>query len=127
LNPPLNVSHGASKLLRKGLMQSDPANRALKLIAEKVAMDPNQISMDSRLLHDLGIDGDDATELLWDISQICGVDISGFGAAQYFRGEPTLLSLFWFLPSQKRNRIRGKRSITVGKLVEAAKTGCLHS
>jgi len=108
-------------------MQTNAEDCVLNVLARKTGSDANKISMESRLLHDLGLDGDDAIEAIQEISDKCSMDIAGFDAKQYFCGEPTLLSLLWFLPSQKRNRISEKRPITVGQLVEAARRGCLRS
>jgi hypothetical protein len=46
----------------------------------------------SRLLHDLGIDGDDAADLLRDYSTSFDVDMSGFDFDRFFGGEPHLFN-----------------------------------
>jgi hypothetical protein len=53
------------------------------------------------------------------------MDVSGFDSSLYFRSEPTLLSLFSFLPSQKKRAVP-KLTITVGELVDAARRGHLQ-
>ena len=53
-----------------------------------------KIAPESRLLHDLGIDGDDANFLLIDYSKAFSVDMSGFTFDQFFRSEPHLFN-FW--------------------------------
>ena len=108
-------------------MPANPAECVLEVLARKSGLDAKQISMESRLLHDLGIDGDDATEAIDEISRRCLMDISGFDPTQYFRSEPTLLTFLWFLPSQQRDRIDKKRPLTVGALVEAARSGSLRT
>ena len=105
------------------IVRTDAEDCVLNVIARKTGLDANKISMESRILHDLGLDGDDAIEAIQEISDKCLMDMAGFDATQYFCSEPTLLSLLWFLPSQKRNRISEKRAITVGQLVEAAQRG----
>jgi len=62
-----------------------------------------------------------------EISKQCSVDVSGFDASRYFRSEPSFMSLFWFLPSQKRNRVDQKAPLTVGELVDAARCGKLFT
>jgi hypothetical protein len=109
------------------IVRTDPEDCVLNVIARRTGLDASRISMESRLLHDLGLNGDDATEAIQEISDKCSINIEGFDATQYFCGEPTLLSLLWFLRSQRRNRKSEKRPITVGQLVEAARRGCLSS
>ena len=54
--------------------------------------------LESRLLHDLGINGDDAECLMMEFSEKFGVDMSGFDFRKFFMGEPHLFSFlkFWF-------------------------------
>jgi acyl carrier protein len=87
----------------------------IKLIADASGVDPERISADTSLNRDLGIDGDDATELLSLYSEAFGVDLSEFRFSQYFRDEPHL-----FNPSPS-GRSSGVTPITVGDLVDAAR------
>jgi hypothetical protein len=59
---------------------------------------PEKIKLESRLLHDLGINGDDAEYLLMDYSKTFHVDMSEFNFWKFFMGEPNLFNFwkFWF-------------------------------
>lgn len=89
-------------------MAANPRDCALEILARKTGLKPTEIDMNARLLHDLKIDGDDAADLILEISKTGGVDITGFECSRYFRSEPSLLSLLWFLPSQKRDQVSSK-------------------
>jgi acyl carrier protein len=109
------------------IVRADAERCVLNVLARKTGADANKISMESRLLHDLGLDGDDAIEAIQEISDKCSIDIAGFSPTEYFRSEPSLLSLLWFLPSQKRDRLSEKRPITVRQLIDAARKGYLRT
>jgi acyl carrier protein len=106
-------------------MEQDRRGYIMRLLAKKIGRDPAHIADNARLLHDLGLDGDDATELIAEISKTFTVNISGFDCSKYFRSEPSLLSLLWFLPSQKRERISSKQPLTVAELIGAVERGKL--
>ena len=107
-------------------MTDDIANIVLQVISKTIGMGVREITMESRVLHDLGLDGDDAIEAIQEISRKCSMDISEFNFETYFRSEPTLLTLLWFLPSQRRNRLDKKQPLTVGALIAAARSGSLR-
>jgi len=48
---------------------------------------PERLTPGSRLLHDLGIDGDDASEILADFGEHFGVDLSSFPFQRHFGSE----------------------------------------
>ena len=77
-------------------------------------------------MQDLNLDGDDAVDALLEISKKCSMDISGFETSRYFRSEPTLLSLFRFLRSERKLGTP-KQTLTVGELTRAAREGRLQS
>ena len=49
----------------------------------------DDISLDLELVHDLNINGDEASEVLEDISRICGVNFENLKFSDYFAGECT--------------------------------------
>jgi len=108
-------------------MCADPKDCVLRVLARRTGLDPGQINSASRLLHDLHIDGDDAVDVILEVSKRCSMDVSEFDSSQYFRPEPSLLSLLWFLPFQRRNQMSKKRPLTVGELIDAASQGKLRS
>jgi len=56
-------------------------------IVELIGVHKNEVTLDSRLYEDLGVYGDDATELLVKYGKQFNVDVSKFMAADYFKGE----------------------------------------
>ena len=94
------------------LGEGDHQHLVVRLIAKKTGLPTVQIFPESRLVHDLGIAGDDAGELLTEYSETFQVDMSEFDFAQYFSGEPHLFKLAEGLKLAP---------ITVQDLVEAAR------
>ena len=94
----------------------------VSLLAKKTGLKVAELSLDARLLHDLGVDGDDARELILAFAHEFGVDISAFRFSKHFRSEPSLLNVLWFLPSHKEERIERKVPVTIRDLVEAARS-----
>jgi len=57
---------------------------------------PEKIRSESRLLQDLGIDGDDAEYLLVEFFERFDVDMSNFNFRRFFMGEPQLFNFLKF-------------------------------
>lgn len=71
-------------------MEADPkllAQAVLKLVAECAGVDVEQISLDTAINLDLGVDGDDAAELLEAFSSRFAVDLATFRFDRYFGSE----------------------------------------
>ena len=66
------------------MLDCELEERIIRLVAAKAGLNPIDISLSSRLLHDLKIDGDDAAELLSNYSEVFQVDISGFNFMVHF-------------------------------------------
>ena len=94
----------------------------MSVLSRRSGLAKEHVKLGTRLVEDLKLDGDDAVDALLEISKVCSMDVSGFDSSLYFRSEPTLLSLFRFLPWQKK-RAMPKQTITVGELVNAARRG----
>ena len=60
----------------------------IEMVAEKAPDQLREISLASRLFHDLGITGDDADELLTDYVDAFQVHMTGFKFTDYFTSEP---------------------------------------
>ena len=58
-----------------------------EFIVEQIGVREDEVAPDSRLYDDLGVYGDDATELLIEYGKRFNVDVSKFMAADYFKGE----------------------------------------
>jgi len=107
-------------------MPNNPEEQVVSVLARRSGVAKDQVRPETRLVEDLKLDGDDAVDALLEISKKCSMDVSGFDSSVYFRSEPTLLSLFRFLPSQKK-RSMAKQTITVAELVDAARRGSFQS
>ena len=107
-------------------MRSDLEKEIISMISRNSGLSRDKVVPTARFVEDLRIDGDDAIEILLDVSKKYSMDVSGFDSTRYFRSEPTLLSLLPFLPSQKK-RTEPKQPLTVGELIEAARRGSLQS
>jgi acyl carrier protein len=82
----------------------------IALLARCSGLEPGRISSDSRLVQDLQLDGDDATDALLEISKRYGMEFAGFDPSLYFRPEPNLFSIF-------RKKHVPERELRVGELV----------
>jgi acyl carrier protein len=73
------------------------------LVAKHSGLHPERITAESRLLHDLGIDGDDAEYLLVEFSKKFEVDMNNFDFRKFFKGEPHLFNFleFWFSTNER--------------------------
>jgi hypothetical protein len=79
-----------------------------------------QIGLETRLLHDLDITGDDAAEFITCFAEEFRVDISKFRFEDYFGPEPSLANPFWWLPKERASLRERCQELSVAKLVEAA-------
>lgn len=78
------------------------------MLANKSGIKPESILPDHRLLQDLGIDGDDAVELINSIARRFQIDMTGFDIEAYFRSEPNLFSIF-----RRRSRVLRELALKV--------------
>lgn len=78
-------------------MEANPIEEQVKsFVAKQTAYRIDKISMSTELGKDLGVDGDDAVELLEKFSNKFQVDLSAFQFDQYFGGEASFDPLEWF-------------------------------
>jgi len=106
------------------MLDGDQEKWIIKLISEQAGVNAEQISLETRLSHDLGIGSDDASELLELYAEAFSVDLNDFQFHKYFQDEPHLLNFWrWWIPG-----LRPKLDpITVRNLVEAARLKKLKS
>ena len=97
------------------MLSGDHQDWITLIIAKKTGLPAAQISPDSRLLQDLGVTGDDAAELLAELSAAFEIDMGGFQFGEYFTGEPHLFN--WWLAGKGAKLT----PITVRDLVDAAR------
>lgn len=96
-------------------------HRVLARLASKTGLRADQIEMDSRLVHDLGLYGDDAEELIRELAEEFGLPFSCFDFGKYFFPESFA---FWIFPSCLRRRIAAnKPPLTVEQLVRSVQSG----
>jgi len=68
-------------------MNDSTFDRLKQFIVDRVGVYEEEVKPESRLYDDLGVYGDDATELLIEYGKKFKVDVSKFMAADYFKGE----------------------------------------
>lgn len=104
---------------------SDLSGEVLDFVAETTGCDRGQLSRNHRLFHDLGVDGEDASELLDAFSARFSVDMRGLDIERHFGPEAgaTPLSLVRWLASSNFRRGDELQAIQVGDLILAAETG----
>ena len=101
----------------------------IELIAEESGKGKDQISSSSTLLADLGIDGDDAWEILERLHGKYEVDFSEFEFEKHFRNEPCFkgpIYLFRKLKYRDEHMAARKVPITVASLIEACEKRAWH-
>jgi len=64
--------------------------RVRELVSRQCGVAEAEITPETRLVEDLGIDGDDGTELLEAFADEFGVDMSGMAPLNYFDGVPPI-------------------------------------
>lgn len=90
-----------------------------RFIAEQTCTRIEKLSLKTELLEDLGVDGDDAFELLQRFSEEFKVDLSTFQFDQYFGSEGGA-DLFVLLASIIFGKNNNLKSVTIEDLVSAA-------
>ena len=63
-------------------------------LSEFCRIPSEKININSSIQDDLGVDGDDAGDLMREYSQKFRVDLSAFEFKKYFGDEPSILSIF---------------------------------
>ena len=106
-------------------------DRVRGLVSGQSGVPEAEITLETRLVEDLGIDGDDGDELLQAFADEFGVDMSSMDPLNYFGDEgiglpvPSLVPLASLLiPSFRasvRHATRGRRVLTVRSLVTSAR------
>ncbi len=115
-------------------MVPDTKIKLFKFISEECGVEISELSDDTTLLWDLGLDGDDAVEFFENFSEQFDVDLSEFEIYKYFGPEwypphvllllPLYIGLYFIRHYLfgKVNRKLGFIPITIADLLMAAKT-----
>lgn len=69
---------------------TDIRRRVIEFLNNELKLDKYKLKDDTRIFHDLGVDGDDAIELIENFSQKFDVKISDFPYEKYFGPEASL-------------------------------------
>lgn len=77
-------------------------------------------SEDVRILHDLGIGGDDADEVLEPIIEKFGTNFEGFDFTEYFPAENEMMAEKWLLRLGFEN---SRRPLRIGHLIDVIELG----
>ena len=102
-------------------MKFETLQELIVLVAEQTGVSPSRITATTRIGEDLGVDGDDASDLLTAFASRFHVDLAGFQFARHFCPEAGW-SLFYALYYLFTGRGRGE-PVTVGQLADAAERG----
>lgn len=90
-------------------------------VAQQTVFKIDKISLSTELGKDLGVDGDDAVELLENFSEKFQVDFSAFEFDRYFGGEVSFDPFAWFAAILSRTAVCNLEPLTVQDLVDSAK------
>jgi len=106
--------------------------RVRALVSRHAGVPKAEITPETRMFGDLGIDGDTGLELLEAFADDFGVDMSGMAPLNYFEGEPPFSGRSCLIPlvarlnprfrAYVRHVARGRREITVRDLIVSART-----
>ncbi|MHA1528120.1 MAG: DUF1493 family protein [Alphaproteobacteria bacterium] len=113
--------------------QQSHFDRVRGLVGGQSAVPVSEITLETRLFEDLGMDGDDGVEFLAAFGDEFGVDISRIAPNNYFNDEETftgyslMIPVVAFLSPAFRARVkrasRGLRALSVRDLVASARAG----
>jgi acyl carrier protein len=97
-------------------MKSETLQGVIELVAEQTGVSPSRITATTRIGEDLGVDGDDASDLITAFATRFQVDIAAFNFSRHF-GPEAGFSPFCIHPSPPLE------PVTVGQLAESAERG----
>ncbi len=98
----------------------------IDMLSTESPNDTGKITMESTLLGDLQIDGDDAWEVIEACHRKFNVDFTSFIFQNYFRNEPCFKSPFYYFRKYKYGEehvAARKQPLTVAQLVKACEKG----
>jgi len=106
-------------------MKTETLQAVREFVSEELGVPVGRIKPETRLLHDLGVDGDDAGDLLQHFSARFHVDLSVFHFYSHFgpeAGWDPIHSIYCFLFARSSQR---DIPVTIQDLAEAADIGVL--
>ena len=104
---------------------SDLDNKVIKFVSSETRINEAKLKLESSLFHDLGVDGEDALELIEAFSKEFNVDVTEFPLSDYFGNEGTM-SPFGLIKGLITGRTKdSKKRLTICDLIESARQGSL--
>jgi acyl carrier protein len=97
-------------------IQGEIIGEILLFLKKNAGIESENVSLTDGLESDLGISGDDASDLILAFSNRFGVDISGFQFYEYFHAEPSFFSL---------RKTKKTKELTIESLLKAAQSKIL--
>jgi hypothetical protein len=105
-------------------MKPETLQAVREFVSVEIGVPAARIKPESRLLHDLGVDGDDAGDLLQHFSARFHVDISAFQFSRHFGPEAGWNPLYFIYRCLfARRREPDDLPVTIQDLAEAAEAG----
>ena len=101
-------------------------DEVINLISKETLLPLSKISLNSTLLGDLDLDGDDAWEIFEKCQEKYQLDLSEFEFQKYFRNEPCFKGLLYLLRKLKygdEHIAAQKEPVTVSMLIKACASG----
>ncbi len=101
---------------------SHPEQVVLEIVSRRSGVPLSSLSKDDRLLQDLGVDGDDAVEILLELQRAFRIDMRTFNVQRHFRAEPNLLSFLrraWGRGPDDKSKV----PVRIADLIDAAISG----
>ena len=104
--------------------ENDLSDAVINFLSEELSINKLKICNDTRIFHDLGVDGDDADELLSNYSDKFNVNINEFSFSIYFGLEASLtpISLIKHLLGKSKKL----KPLFVKDLIDGATKGFLN-
>jgi len=99
----------------------------MALVGDELGIKPDRLSLETRLLHDLGCDGDAATDLIQHFAQRFGVEVSTFQFQRHFGPEAAFNPLVFLYRQIFRPARLRLVPLAISDLVNAARTKRLRS
>ena len=105
-------------------MKPETLQAVREFVSAEIGVPVARLKTESRLLHDLGVDGDDASDLFQHFSARFHVDISAFQFSRHF-GPEAGWSPLYFIYSRlfTRHRAQDDLPLTIQDLAEAVEAG----
>ncbi len=99
--------------------RDDVSRQLVLFVAEWLGIPSDQIRPETRLLHDLHVDGDDASELLDEFFRRFEVHPGRFEFSRFFNGEAGIEQML-ALVTRDRSRLDEREALRVGDLIRVA-------